>query len=172
MQSFENEWVEVEIKAPKGWCEPPSSGSFPPMTISSCDTVDESNVVSFLKDDLDISDIADEAEWQGIYIFYIIYIIILLSLINFKEMTILIYFGNFFLVPLYKHTHLDIDINNKSDRIEWGHLRYQSIYKVDHSYELVVQWVASSGSIVADLVSRFFSYYISQNYILKYNYYI
>ncbi|XP_061940059.1 GATOR complex protein Iml1 isoform X14 [Apis cerana] len=119
LQSFENEWVEVEIKAPKGWCEPPSSGSFPPMTISSCDTVDESNVVSFLKDDLDISDIADEAEWQ---------------------------------VPLYKHTHLDIDINNKSDRIEWGHLRYQSIYKVDHSYELVVQWVASSGSIVADLI--------------------
>lgn len=58
-----------------------------------------------------------------------------------------------FPVPLYKHTHLDIDINNKSDRIEWGHLRYQSIYKVDHSYELVVQWVASSGSIVADLVS-------------------
>jgi len=56
-------------------------------------------------------------------------------------------------VPLYKHTHLDIDINNKSDRIEWGHLRYQSIYKVDNSYELVVQWVASSGSIVADLVS-------------------
>ncbi|XP_031365715.1 GATOR complex protein Iml1 isoform X11 [Apis dorsata] len=119
LQSFENEWVEVEIKAPKGWCEPPSTGSFPPMTIPSCDTVDESNVVSFLKDDLDISDIADEAEWQ---------------------------------VPLYKHTHLDIDINNKSDRIEWGHLRYQSIYKVDHSYELVVQWVASSGSIVADLI--------------------
>lgn len=87
LQSFENEWVEVEIKAPKGWCEPPSSGSFPPMTISNCDTVDESNVVSFLKDDLDISDIADEADWQ---------------------------------VPLYKHTHLDIDINNKSDRIEWG----------------------------------------------------
>lgn len=57
-------------------------------------------------------------------------------------------------MPLYKHTHLDIDINNKSDRIEWGHLRYQSIYKVDHSYELVVEWVASSGSIVADLVNK------------------
>ncbi|XP_043673343.1 GATOR complex protein Iml1 isoform X8 [Vespula pensylvanica] len=54
--------------------------------------------------------------------------------------------------PPYKHTHLDIDINNKSDRIEWGHLRYQSVYMIDHSYELVVQWVASSGSIVADLI--------------------
>ncbi|OAD60256.1 DEP domain-containing protein 5 [Eufriesea mexicana] len=123
LQSFENEWVEVEIKAPKGWCEPSSSVSFPPisspMTIPSCDAVDESNVASFLKDDLDISDTVDDREWQ---------------------------------VSPYKHTHLDIDINNRSDRIEWGHLRYQSIYKVDHSYELVVQWVASSGSIVADLI--------------------
>ncbi|XP_043506700.1 GATOR complex protein Iml1 isoform X3 [Frieseomelitta varia] len=119
LQSFENEWVEVEIKTPKGWCEPSLPGSLSPMTISSCDTVDESNVAPFLKDDLDISDIVNDREWQ---------------------------------VPPYKHTHLDIDINNRSDRIEWGHLRYQSMYKVDYSYELVVQWVASSGSIVADLI--------------------
>lgn len=80
MQSFENEWVEVEIKAPKGWCEPPTTGSFPPMTISSCDTVDESNVVSFLKDDLDISDIADEAEWQGILnILFFYYLLLILK---------------------------------------------------------------------------------------------
>ncbi|XP_017880902.1 GATOR complex protein DEPDC5 isoform X2 [Ceratina calcarata] len=120
LQSFENEWVEVEIKAPKGWCEPTSPASFPPITnpitILNNETVDESNVPSFLRDDL----IAlDSAECQ---------------------------------VPPYKHTHLDIDINNRSDRIEWGHLRYQSVYKVDHSYELVMQWVASSGSIVAELI--------------------
>nr|XP_033333665.1 GATOR complex protein Iml1 isoform X9 [Megalopta genalis] len=123
LQSFENEWVEVEIKAPKSWCEPTSAASFPtissPINIPSCDTVDESNVPPFLKDDLDLIDCVQDTEWRA---------------------------------PPYKHTHLDIDINNKSDRIEWGHLRYQSIYKVDHSYELVVQWVASSGSIVADLI--------------------
>ncbi|XP_076220694.1 GATOR complex protein Iml1 isoform X2 [Nomia melanderi] len=123
LQSFENEWVEVEIKAPKSWCEPTSIGAFPtmssPINIPCCDTVDESNVPSFLKDDLDLIDYTHDPEWRA---------------------------------PPYKHTHLDIDINNKSDRIEWGHLRYQSIYKVDHSYELVVQWVASSGSIVADLI--------------------
>ncbi|XP_076285697.1 GATOR complex protein Iml1 isoform X7 [Lasioglossum baleicum] len=123
LQSFENEWVEVEIKAPKSWCEPTSMGTFPtissPINIPSCDTVDESNVPPFLKDDLDLIDCVQDTEWRA---------------------------------PPYKHTHLDIDINNKSDRIEWGHLRYQSVYKVDHSYELVVQWVASSGSIVADLI--------------------
>ena len=123
LQSFENEWVEVEIKAPKGWCEPTSPVTCPtissPITIPNCDAVDESNVPSFLKDDLDLMDPGDDKDWQ---------------------------------VPPYKHTHLDIDLNNRSDRIEWGHLRYQSIYKVDHSYELIVQWVASSGSIVADLI--------------------
>ncbi|XP_071557307.1 GATOR complex protein Iml1 isoform X5 [Temnothorax nylanderi] len=121
LQSFENEWVEVEMRPPKGWCEPTSSttvSTVPAITIP-CDTIDESNVPPFLRDDIDLTEPMDDRNWT---------------------------------VPLYKHTHLDIDINNKSDRIEWGHLRYQSIYKVDNSYELVVQWVASSGSIVADLI--------------------
>ncbi|KYQ52041.1 DEP domain-containing protein 5 [Trachymyrmex zeteki] len=120
LQSFENEWVEIEMRPPKGWCEPTSSTTVSTVsTIPSCDTIDESNVPSFLRDDIDLTESMDDRNWT---------------------------------VPLYKHTHLDIDINNKSDRIEWGHLRYQSIYKVDNSYELVVQWVASSGSIVADLI--------------------
>ncbi|XP_025163444.1 GATOR complex protein DEPDC5 isoform X5 [Harpegnathos saltator] len=123
LESFENEWVEVEMRPPKGWCEPASPTTLPtmssPITISSCDAIDESNVPPFLRDNIDLTESMDDKSWT---------------------------------VPLYKHTHLDIDINNKSDRIEWGHLRYQSIYKVDHSYELVVQWVASSGSIAADLI--------------------
>ncbi|KAG5345319.1 DEPD5 protein, partial [Acromyrmex heyeri] len=120
LQSFENEWVEIEMRPSKGWCEPISSTTVSTVsTIPSCDTIDESNVPSFLRDDIDLTESMDDRNWT---------------------------------VPLYKHTHLDIDINNKSDRIEWGHLRYQSIYKVDNSYELVVQWVASSGSIVADLI--------------------
>ncbi|XP_012252064.2 GATOR complex protein Iml1 isoform X6 [Athalia rosae] len=125
LQSFENEWVEVEMKAPKGWCEPTAPTLFPsitsPISIPSCDTIDESSVPIFLRDDLDLSFMMDDRDWTAP-------------------------------IPPYKHTHLDIDINNKSDRIEWGHLRYQSLFKTDHSYELVVQWVASSGSIVADLI--------------------
>ncbi|KAG8034214.1 hypothetical protein G9C98_001299 [Cotesia typhae] len=124
LQSFENEWVEVEMEAPKGWCQ--SSGlSFPsvtsPIPISSCEPIDESNIPAFLRDDIEVSEILSS-----------------------KDLRIS--------SSPYKHTHLDIDLNNKSDRIEWGHLRYQSMYRADHAYELVVQWVASSGSIVADLV--------------------
>ncbi|XP_028048788.1 GATOR complex protein Iml1 [Monomorium pharaonis] len=130
LQSFENEWVEVEMKSPKGWCEPTSSTTVStPITIPTCDTIDESNVPPFLKDDIDIYRIGLDLREET-------------DSVDDRNAT----------VSLYKHTHLDIDINNKSDRIEWGHLRYQSVYKVDTSYELVVQWIASSGSIVADLI--------------------
>lgn len=40
----------------------------------------------------------------------------------------------------------------KSDRIEWGHARYQTVYRPDQAYELVVQWVTASGSIVSEMV--------------------
>lgn len=57
-----------------------------------------------------------------------------------------------FAVPLYKNTHLDIDVNNKSDRIEWGHARYQARFRPDQAYEMCIQWAVASGNIVAELV--------------------
>lgn len=45
-----------------------------------------------------------------------------------------------------------MDVNYKSDRVEWGHARYQSLYRCDQAYEIIAQWVAASGSVVADLV--------------------
>ncbi|XP_058462915.1 GATOR complex protein Iml1 isoform X2 [Malaya genurostris] len=56
-------------------------------------------------------------------------------------------------VPLYKQTHLDIDVNNKSDRTEWGHARYHRKMIPGHAYEIVVQWITASGPIVCDLIS-------------------
>lgn len=48
--------------------------------------------------------------------------------------------------------HLEIDVSNKSDRIEWGHARYQTVFRPDQAYELVVEWLVASGSIVSELV--------------------
>lgn len=53
---------------------------------------------------------------------------------------------------IYKQTHLEIDVNCKSDRIEWGHALYHSVMRPLYAYELVVQWLTASGTIVADLV--------------------
>jgi DEP domain-containing protein 5 len=60
----------------------------------------------------------------------------------------------FVLEPLYKNTHLDIDVNSKSDRIEWGHARYQASWRPYTAYEMCIQWITASGNIVADLVSE------------------
>lgn len=59
----------------------------------------------------------------------------------------------FSLGPEYKHTHLEVDLQNKSERVEWGHCRYQAAYRPDCAFEMVVQWVAASGAIICDLVS-------------------
>jgi len=87
------------------------------------------------------------ARW--IYVYKLQFLIIIeVTLFLFLKFSLFMYVS----VPLYKHTHLEIDINAKSDRIEWGHARYQSMYRADRAFELVVQWVTASGTIVADLV--------------------
>lgn len=57
-----------------------------------------------------------------------------------------------FLGPLYKRMRLETDVANKSDRVEWGHVKYQTIFRPDQAYELVVEWLTSSGSITFELV--------------------
>lgn len=54
--------------------------------------------------------------------------------------------------PLYKQTHLEVDISQKSDRIEYGHVKYHHTMKPGYAFEIVVQWVTASGPIVYDLI--------------------
>ncbi|CAH1099750.1 unnamed protein product [Psylliodes chrysocephalus] len=54
--------------------------------------------------------------------------------------------------PIYKRMRLETDVAGKSDRVEWGHARYQTGFKPDQAYELVVEWLTSSGSIVCELL--------------------
>ncbi|KAG5666359.1 hypothetical protein PVAND_014392 [Polypedilum vanderplanki] len=53
---------------------------------------------------------------------------------------------------LYKHSHLEVDLSAKSDRIEWGHARYHKHFIPGHAFEIVVQWLVASGPIVYDLI--------------------
>merc|ERR1740128_1021909 len=52
----------------------------------------------------------------------------------------------------YKFCNLEMDISNKSDRIEWGHLRYQTVFYPDASLEFIFQWVVCTGPLVYELV--------------------
>lgn len=53
---------------------------------------------------------------------------------------------------LYKTSHLEIDLNNKSDRTEFGHARYHRQFIPGNAFDISVQWVRASGPIVNDLV--------------------
>lgn len=53
---------------------------------------------------------------------------------------------------MYKRMRLETDVIGKSDRTEWGHVRYQTIFRPDQAYELIVEWLTSSGSIIAELL--------------------
>lgn len=110
MPSFENEWVEVEVRHPNNWKKQFDEKINP--------------IPKFLWEKLEDKCQDDQQparEWK---------------------------------IPMYKQVHLEIDVMNRSDRIEWGHCRYHSFYRPDRAFELVVQWVAASGTIVADLVGK------------------
>lgn len=51
-----------------------------------------------------------------------------------------------------RKSHLEIDVNQKSDRMEWGHVKHHTVMQPGFAFELVVEWVTSSGPIVSDLV--------------------
>ncbi|CAL8081295.1 unnamed protein product [Orchesella dallaii] len=52
----------------------------------------------------------------------------------------------------YKTVYVDVDVGKKSDRQEWGHVKYQSVYKPDEAFKVTLQWMQSTGAIVAELV--------------------
>ncbi|CAH0720683.1 unnamed protein product, partial [Brenthis ino] len=121
LQSFENEWMEVEVLGPRSPLLTSESavgaidisGSSPAAAAAG-----DSGMPAFLCDNIDP---------------------------NYLQL------GSDDL-PLYKNTHLDIDVNNKSDRIEWGHARYQATFRPDQAYEMCIQWAIASGNIVAELI--------------------
>ncbi|KRG07622.1 GATOR complex protein Iml1 isoform X3 [Drosophila mojavensis] len=52
-----------------------------------------------------------------------------------------------------RKSHLEIDVNQKSDRMEWGHVKHHTVMQPGFAFELVVEWVTSSGPIVSDLIA-------------------
>ncbi|KAF5306981.1 hypothetical protein FQR65_LT07204 [Abscondita terminalis] len=116
LQSFENEWLEVEIRSPLNWGQITSPSG---VAISNANLKKEVGVPHFLCDDIDTAYLQGEFDND---------------------------------CPAYKQIHLEIDVANKSDRIEWGHARYQTVFRPNQAYELVLGWLVASGAIVAELL--------------------
>uniref|UniRef100_A0A1Y1KCF9 DEP domain-containing protein n=3 Tax=Photinus pyralis TaxID=7054 RepID=A0A1Y1KCF9_PHOPY len=116
LQSFENDWLEVEMRPPLNWGRTVSDNA---VNVPNVYKKDEVGVPHFLCDDIDTNYLRGEVDND---------------------------------CPAYKHMHVDIDVANKSDRVEWGHARYQSVFRPDQAYELRLEWLVASGSIVSELL--------------------
>jgi len=56
------------------------------------------------------------------------------------------------LKSFYKSVTLDVDLASRSDRKEWGHLKYQQFYDPSEAFELAIQWSVATGAIISDMV--------------------
>ena len=50
--------------------------------------------------------------------------------------------------PFYKTVTLNVDHAGRSDRKEWGHLKYQHYYDPSEAFEIAIQWSVASGNCV------------------------
>ncbi|CAH0554753.1 unnamed protein product [Brassicogethes aeneus] len=112
--SFENEWMEVEIKPALNWG---LSKSPTALNVPSAFPDREHGVPHFLCENIDAE--YSDCDLDGV---------------------------------MYKRMRLETDVQSRSDRVEWGHAKYQTVFRPDKAYELVVEWLTSSGSIVAELL--------------------
>ena len=48
--------------------------------------------------------------------------------------------------------NVEVDPNQKSDRLEWSTARYHAHYSPQCGFELQVQWMVSTGGILGELV--------------------
>ncbi|KAL0841919.1 hypothetical protein ABMA28_014152 [Loxostege sticticalis] len=119
LQSFENEWMEVEVLGPRSPLLSSEAASGGIDISGSSPLTDDTGVPAFLCDNIDPNYMQVDGDND---------------------------------LPLYKNTHLDIDVSNKSDRIEWGHARYQATFRPDQAYEMCIQWAVASGNIVSELI--------------------
>ncbi|XP_067132327.1 GATOR complex protein Iml1 isoform X2 [Centruroides vittatus] len=51
-----------------------------------------------------------------------------------------------------KNTNIDIDVSKKSERVEWGHAKYHSIFQPAEAFEITIEWMVATGNLLAELV--------------------
>ena len=54
---------------------------------------------------------------------------------------------------IYKSVTLDLDPLTKSDRPEWGHIKYQSEFDPDAAFDVILQWSVATGSLVSEIIN-------------------
>jgi hypothetical protein len=48
---------------------------------------------------------------------------------------------------------IEVDLQHKSDRMEYAHAKYQQHYRPDMAFELMIYWMCSTGPIMGELAT-------------------
>ena len=52
----------------------------------------------------------------------------------------------------YKSVTLNVDQAGRSDRKEWGHIKYQHYYDTTEAFEIALQWSVATGAIISEML--------------------
>jgi len=52
----------------------------------------------------------------------------------------------------FRSCTLDPDNSKKSERPEWGQIKYQSRYRPDQAFEFLIKWSVATGAVIADMI--------------------
>lgn len=55
-------------------------------------------------------------------------------------------------VPEQKTVTLEVDVNNRSDRLEWCSCYYHGQYSCTGAFELKLQWMVATAAVLFDMV--------------------
>ncbi|CAG2119271.1 unnamed protein product [Medioppia subpectinata] len=51
-----------------------------------------------------------------------------------------------------KNTVLDLDDGSKNGRVEWVNIKYHSVYDPEQAFEMVIEWMVSTGNSISEIV--------------------
>ncbi|XP_054168694.1 GATOR complex protein Iml1-like [Oppia nitens] len=52
----------------------------------------------------------------------------------------------------FKNTVLDLDDGSKNGRVEWVNIKYHSVYDPEQAFEMIIEWMVSTGNSISEIV--------------------
>ncbi|KAF7490231.1 GATOR complex protein DEPDC5 [Sarcoptes scabiei] len=55
--------------------------------------------------------------------------------------------------PEFTFKNFTIDLEQKTDRVEWVNVKYHSLYDPEQAFELLIEWMVATGNAIPDIVA-------------------
>lgn len=55
--------------------------------------------------------------------------------------------------PEFTFKNFTVELENKTDRVEWVNVKYHSLYDPEQAFEMIIEWMVATGNAIPDIVS-------------------